>query len=598
MTSPLDQLVARLNAFLPGGDHHPSESPSAMVLSVRVAPEHVELATRVVARMEDDERGFAMLPYPAEDESTPEAYFGAWARAVDERFEELEREVARVHELGDVPSELALVVPARAPLATRDAPEAAFVAWIERLAQRSVRFVRSLVLVTYVDDDVPPAITASLRRLAGLLASPRVRLIVLDARSEPLLSDARTSPSRVTVGSLLSLEQDAPARFRDFVRSDQHRVLVATGASNAPAMLGLLPAGAGFFASAPYRGRAKFEAALAESLRGWLRDPGAWQLAGDEDMWASLEELSGELERLATQSGVDTLLVAIDAAPSITPQFLAAWVEMLAALLPSSQTKLVLLEDVDQPVRAHLQGAPAHFPRGFESTSFGFDASALREMAHASASDPDRPARERFASLLSLAGYASGEGQIDEALALVARAAPLATSADDRAHVAYVRGATLYRGERFELATQAFEAGLSDLSEQPVSTTWVAQLTAGLANTGFRLAVYAEAAELYQAAADLFNQAGQPLVAAEIQGWHAESWARAGQQQRAEQVLAQAIESLPDGLELEQAAAAQRAQLMERRARLREHAGDAQGAAALREAIRRAGIEVHLCEHP
>jgi len=568
-----------------------------MVLSVRVAPENVELAMRVVARMQDDEASFAMFAHPADDEPTPEAYFAAWAREIDEGFSDFEPELVRLHEMGDVPAELELAVPPRAKLDTTIAPEAAFVGWLERLAERSQMLARTLVVVTYADDELPPGVLHALRRFGKLLASPRVRLIVVDACKEPFFpADAAQLP-RAGVGPFLSIDGDAAARFRDFVRSDSLRVLVANGASNAELMLASLPQGSTIHIKAPYCGRVRFEQAFATSLRERF-GAGAWPGAGQAELHESVDALSLCLEQHAAAERMETLVVSVDAQPSVTPQFLAQWVDALAPVMASARVKLVLLEDPEQPIRGHLRGAPAQFPSGFAATSFTLDSSSTESILSDAASGSGRSSKEQLVGLLGLASMASAHAETDKALGLVSRAEPHAQTGDDRAYVAYVRGNTLYHAQRFDEATRAYESGLLVSENETVATGWVAQLSTGLANTGLRLGAFEDAAALYQAAGSLLANLGQQLMSAEVSGWRAECLLRAGKRDEADRVLIAALASLPDHPALERDARSQRARLLERRARLLDQAGRGGEAAQTREEVRACDCPVHLHEHP
>ncbi len=588
MLPAAEQLVQALDAFLAPTPHDPAHR-GPLVMSVLVAPANVEMAGRIVARMQDDTRRIAIFPHPTEGD-TPEEYFANWAAAIDQDYRDFEPEIARMVEMGDLADDGEPALPRRVVFDRGLPPESAFVAWVERLAERSQRFTSTIVLVTYSDDELPATVRSALRRFGQLIASRHVRLIVLDASSAPLFQEADAALDRVVVGSMLSVDADAAVAFRNFVRSDVARVLIANGAGSAEQVLSLVPRDAWVLVKAPYQGRQKFESALAAGAASWLGGAD-WLAAPEVERW---DALALALEAAVTSRKLDTAVLAIDASPSVTPSFLASWAQRLAAALPSSRTKVVILEDSNALVRNHLKPVTAPFVRA----TFSFGAASAEAVVGALGASPTASGKEKLVSLLGLAGFASAKGETDAALANIASAAPLATTADERASVAAVHGNTLYRAERFDEAAQAYADGLESMHGRAPSPLWAVQLLTGLGNVGFRKQEHDQAAELYAAAQGIMLQNGHPLGAADLAGWRGEVLRRAGKRDEAAAVWAQAIERLPDHDALEADAQQLRANLLERLARLRSDQGDAGQATALREQLRQCGCAPVVLERP
>ncbi len=588
-TTTTEPLIAALTAFLPGPEH----ADNALILTIRVKPSDVEMATRVVAKAQRDTSRFAMIPHPAQEDEAPEAYFATWAAAIDETYASFQPELNRAREMIDLPDAAHPALPARPSFDRGLAPEAAFAFYVERLAERSQELINEIVLVACADDELPVAVLDALRRFGRLLASRRVRLIILDATANGLFAPGVQPLERVLVGSLISVDGDAIRRFRDFVRSDSARVLVANGASQASQLLATLPEGAAHLARVPYRGRARFENELAAALAGWGRGR-AWS-AEDRVGPDSVDGLARTLEAHLDTSGLAEVVLAIDVAPSMTPSFLATWAEELAVALASPRTKVVLLEEREQPVSDHLAGPPAHWPRGFSFTSFGFDMKNVNGLLEQAARRPDAERNQRLAGLLGMAGMASGRGEIDKALSLLVEAHPHAQSQEEQAHVALIRGNTHYRAEQFEQAVYAYDAGLA-LEDVPVG--WIVQLTVGLANTGFRLAQYDGAAALYRSAREIVLKLGSEIGGGELAAWEGESFRRGGKREEAASVWSAALQALADDPVFEADIQQLRANLLERLARLRSEQGDAGQANALRQQVGQCGCAPVVLEHP
>ncbi|NUP12475.1 MAG: hypothetical protein HOW73_41045 [Polyangiaceae bacterium] len=568
MSTAIQTLIASFQEF--------ANLRAPLVLTVRVAPDQLYMATRVVGALtKDDERNVMLFAHPAEGETASE-YFAAWVDAINEEFEGARPDFEKVKErFFELPPDVLPSVPKRPAFDQRTEPAAAFVAWIERVAEISRDLAEGVVLVTYADDELEAEVREGLKRLGRMLGSGRVKLIVLDASTTPLFAEGTTASSRVRVGSLLSVDADAMARFRDFVRSDEDRVLVASGGSNLGIALSMVPEGASITITSPYRGRAAFEDAVWADLGASF---GARRPNGRRP---TADDLARELERVREERSIETLVVGVDARPSITPQFLAAWVKEVAHALASPRTKIVLVEDNAAPVAPHL----AADLTAFRTTSFQFGPGEIEQMVTSAAKQPDAPRQERFNAFIALAGYASGRSQHQEAFAHITEAAKLAKDAEERARVAGQEGNAWYRAKDFDKSAQAFQRGLDEATAQGSGATeaTVADLTAGLAKCALRKGEYEDAAALYEAAANLLRHAGAMLYALGYDGWRGEALRRMGRLEDADRVWSSAAETARKlGADFEHVVPDFLAELAVRRLRLAEQRGDGHLAQELR----------------
>ncbi len=544
-----------------------------LVLSVRVAADLVEAAARIVASVDTSGgRPAAAFPHPCRGVTAAD-YFEAWAESILASCEQSAQDFMEERERNDdLPGDLLPAMPALPHYDRSLEPAAAFAAFVERLAERVQRLASVVVVVTYADDELPPDIRAALSRFARMLGSARVKLIVLDASSKPLLPQGTLPFPRVTRGG----------PWRSFAVGVEARLMIAPSpdpGGQAQRIRTVL---------IPYEGRERFEAALFDAL----------DIDRPVDGESSFDFLAAGLEALQEQHGAEPLVVAVDLRPSQTPELLATWIEQCAAALASPRTKLVIIEDPSAPVAPHLRAVEMPFA----TTSFAMKTADVTAALSRSAADETAPSAERFSALVGLAGHASGHGETQRALELLVRAARLAASSSDHATLALHEGHTHYRAADFPRARAAYDRGVVLLTqdEEPyASSGLLAQLLVGLAHAQLRLGKFQNAAEIYECASGVFGHSGAIVHTIPTDAWRGEAHRRAGEMDRAGEIWAEAsarAESL--GPDLVEVSAPLKAELFERRARLLEQQSRHREAASLREQGRRSGPPPHVPPEP
>jgi hypothetical protein len=281
---PLQKLVARqrdvIGTFL--------RDRQTRVLRIQTAPELLTVVSKLVASFHGDMVLRAVFVAHPGDGDTPAEYFASWAANVvtliegsRERWKELPR---------TAPGLSAIVVPAldaALPLA------GCYASWFEAVARLLAPLARGVVLVAFVDDSLEAPTRHALWEFARLIASARVKLVLIDAGTDGAVTPV-TSRARHRALSLVAAAHDPRPSFHAFLESDSERVLVVRdGATGLGSLLAREASSASTVRwDVPYRGRARFEQALAtEALaelgRAGGANPRALESTSDVERFAS-----------------------------------------------------------------------------------------------------------------------------------------------------------------------------------------------------------------------------------------------------------------------------------------------------------------------
>lgn len=158
--------------------------PAARALVMRTAPEMFQQVGKLI-RSTENEAPWIFSAQPGEGDDRA-GFFSAWEHDLRRQFErarprwrELDTERGRALAAIELPS-----VDPELPT------DARYAQWFDALADRLGAGCRhGLLLLTFVDDDLEPENVRALAALSSALRSPRVRMLVVVARREPVFPE-------------------------------------------------------------------------------------------------------------------------------------------------------------------------------------------------------------------------------------------------------------------------------------------------------------------------------------------------------------------------------------------------------------------------